>query len=99
MGSRFVFLIWINNGGASTIGHFSADHSITSGEAWTVALLAMAVFEVCGRSLIMALRRQRVLGRVCRSSPEPPGMKSSADDSGIRAQRVPRRCVRAASPS
>ncbi len=29
-----------------------------------MALLAMAVFEVCGRSLIMALRRQRVLGRV-----------------------------------
>ncbi len=64
MGSRFAFLIWINNGGASTIGHFSATHSITSGEAWTVALLAMAVLEVCGRSLIMALRRQRVLGRV-----------------------------------
>jgi len=64
MGSRFAFLIWINNGGAATIGHFSATHSITSGEAWTVALLAMAVFEVCGRSLIMALRRQQLIGRV-----------------------------------
>ena len=64
MGSRFAFLVWINNGGAATIGHFSATHSITSGEAWTVALLAMAVFEVCGRTMIMALRRQRVLGRV-----------------------------------
>jgi len=64
MGSRFAFLIWVNNGGAGTIGHFSASHSITSGEAWTVALLAMAVFEVCGRSLIMALRRQNLIGRV-----------------------------------
>ena len=64
MGSRFAFLIWVNNGGATTIGHFSASHSITSGEAWTVALLAMAVFEVCGRSLIMALRRQQLIGRV-----------------------------------
>ena len=64
MGSRFAFLIWTNNGGASTISHFSATHSITSAEAWTVALLAMAVFEVCGRTLIMALRRQRVVGRV-----------------------------------
>jgi hypothetical protein len=64
MGSRFAFLIWANNGGAATIGHFSASHSITGGEAWTVALLAMAVFEVCGRSLIMALRREHLAGRV-----------------------------------
>jgi hypothetical protein len=64
MGSRFAFLIWVNNGGAGTIGHFSASHSITGGEAWTVALLAMAVFEVCGRSLIMALRREHLTGRV-----------------------------------
>ena len=64
MGSRFAFLIWVNNGGAATIGHFSASHSITGGEAWTVALLAMAVFEVCGRSLIMALRRAQLMGRV-----------------------------------
>lgn len=64
MGSRFAFLVWINNGGAATIGHFSATHSITSGEAWTVAVLAMVVFEVCGRGLVMALRRQQMLGRV-----------------------------------
>jgi hypothetical protein len=62
MGSRFAFLIWINNGGAATIGHFSAHHAITSGEAWTVALLAMAVFEVCGRSLLLATRRQQLEG-------------------------------------
>ena len=64
MGSRFAFLIWINNGGAATIGHFSATHSITSGEAWTVALLSMAVCEVCGRTLVQALRRQHLMGRV-----------------------------------
>ena len=46
MGSRFAFLVWISHGGAATIAHFSATHSITSGEAWTVALLAMAVCEV-----------------------------------------------------
>jgi hypothetical protein len=64
MGSRFAFLIWVNNGGASTIGHFSATHSITSAEAWTVALLAMAVFEVCGRTLIQVVRREQLEGRV-----------------------------------
>jgi hypothetical protein len=62
MGSRFVFSIWINNGGAATIGHFSATHSITSAEAWTAALLAMAVFEVAGRTLLMAARRHQLQG-------------------------------------
>jgi hypothetical protein len=60
MGSRFGFLIWINGGGASHLTHFSAQHSITSGEAWTVALLAMAVFEVAGRTLVMAARRRHL---------------------------------------
>jgi hypothetical protein len=60
MGSRFAFAVWISHGGAATIGQFSAQHSITSGEAWTVALLAMAVFEVCGRTLLMAARRQKL---------------------------------------
>jgi hypothetical protein len=60
MGSRFAFLVWISHGGASTIASFSASHSITSGAAWTDALLGMAVLEVLGRSLIMALRRRQV---------------------------------------
>jgi hypothetical protein len=64
MGSRFAFLIWATHGGASTIASFSAQHSITSQEAWTVALLAMAVFEVCGRTLIQATRRYQLQGGV-----------------------------------
>ncbi len=56
MGSRFGFAYWASHGGVSSIATFSACHQITSGEAWTVALLAMAVFEVCGRTLTMALR-------------------------------------------
>jgi hypothetical protein len=62
MGSRFAFLIWANNGGRATIASFSAAHSITSGEAWTVALLAMAIFEVAGRTGVLALRRQQLQG-------------------------------------
>ena len=62
MGSRFAFAVWISHGGAATIGQFSAQHSITSAEAWTAALLAMAVFEVCGRSLVQAARRHRLQG-------------------------------------
>jgi hypothetical protein len=61
MGSRFAFLIWIHNGGTSTIAHFSVQHSITGAEAWTAALLAMAVFEVLGRTAAQAVRWQRLL--------------------------------------
>ncbi|MGD0199005.1 MAG: hypothetical protein ABSC56_14015 [Solirubrobacteraceae bacterium] len=60
MGSRFAFVYWITHSGAGTIAAFSAQHSITSGEAWTMALLAMAVFEVGGRTLLMALRRRQL---------------------------------------
>ncbi len=63
MGSRFAFIVWITHGGESSILHFSAQHSITSQEAWTVALLAMAVFEVVGRTLFVALRRSQLQGR------------------------------------
>lgn len=60
MGSRFAFAIWISHGGAATIGQFSAHHAITSSQAWTAALLAMAVFEVCGRTLVQAARRHHL---------------------------------------
>jgi hypothetical protein len=60
MGSRFAFLVWISHGGMASIASFSAAHSITSGAAWTDALLGMAVFEVLGRSLVMALRRRQL---------------------------------------
>jgi hypothetical protein len=56
MGSRFAFIYWSTHGGVDSIAHFSANNQITGTEAWTVALLAMAVFEVCGRTLTMALR-------------------------------------------
>jgi len=59
MGLRFAFLVWINHSGAASLRHFSATHSITSGQAWTDALLAMAVFEVLGRSGLLYLRRHR----------------------------------------
>jgi hypothetical protein len=56
MGSRMAFLVWIAHGGSTTIAHFSAQHSITGAEAWTVALLGMAAAEVLGRTAVLALR-------------------------------------------
>jgi hypothetical protein len=64
MGLRFAFLVWINHSGAASLAHFSATHSITSGQAWTDALLAMAVFEVLGRSGLLFLRRNRARDEV-----------------------------------
>ena len=58
MGSRFAFIFWSTHMGASSIAHFSATNSITSGEAWTVALLGMALGEVLSRTGVMAWRRQ-----------------------------------------
>ena len=61
MGSRFAFIYWITHSGSSSIAQFSVQHAITA-NAWTVALLAMALFEVVSRSGVMALRRQRLQG-------------------------------------
>jgi hypothetical protein len=60
MGSRFAFVVWTTHTGAAALAHFSGAHDITSAEAWTAALLAMAVFEVTGRSLVMAARRMHL---------------------------------------
>lgn len=60
MGSRFAFAFWATHGGGSAIGSFSAHHAITGSEAWTAALLMMAVFEVCGRTLVLWLRRSQI---------------------------------------
>jgi len=60
MGSRMAFLVWISHGGGASIASFSAQHSITSTEAWTVALLGMALAEVLGRTAALAIRSRRV---------------------------------------
>ena len=61
MGSRFAFAIWVSNGGAPALGRFSVTHHITSGEAWTAALVLMALGEVIVRSATLWLRAQRAL--------------------------------------
>jgi len=68
MGSRFGFIFWITHGGGSAIARFSASHSITGGQAWTAALLAMVAFEVLGRTAVLAIRWQRLQAP---GTPEP----------------------------
>jgi hypothetical protein len=59
MGSRFAFIVWINHSGMGSLATFSAQHHITGAEAWTVALLAMAVSEVVSRTVVLAARRHQ----------------------------------------
>jgi hypothetical protein len=60
MGSRFAFSFWASHGGAPDLARFSVAHHITSGDAWTAALVLMALGEVLTRTLILAVRGQRV---------------------------------------
>jgi hypothetical protein len=62
MGSRFAFAWWASHGGVGPIATFSAQHSISGTEAWTVALLGMAVFEVSIRTLTVWLRWKQMEG-------------------------------------
>jgi hypothetical protein len=58
MGFRFAFALYANTaGGDQAIGRFSAQHSITSSQAWTTALVLMAFAEVLARVAIMQWRR------------------------------------------
>lgn len=63
MGFRFAFAVYANTtGGNAAIGRFSVDHAITSGQAWTTALVLMAFGEVLARIAIMQVRRARAGG-------------------------------------
>ena len=58
MGFRFAFAVYANtSAGDAAIGRFSAHHGITSGQAWTTALVLMAFGEVLARVAIMQYRR------------------------------------------
>jgi hypothetical protein len=60
MGSRFAFAVWASHGGAETLGRFSATHHITTGDAWTAALVLMALGEVMVRTVVLVVRGRRV---------------------------------------
>jgi hypothetical protein len=56
VGSRFAFQLYVTHGGQGAIERFSATHGITSSEAWTAALVLMALCEVVARVAIIAWR-------------------------------------------
>jgi hypothetical protein len=71
MGFRFAFSIWANNGGGAELARFSVAHDITSGSAWTAALVLMALGEVLCRTGVLVYRSHRALAGTTRSLTEP----------------------------
>jgi hypothetical protein len=61
-GGRLAFQLYATHGGGASIAHFSALHGITSAEAWTAALILMALSEAVMRTATLALRAYRVNG-------------------------------------
>lgn len=72
MGFRFAFALYANtDAGGRAIGHFSRDHSISSAQAWTTALVLMAFAEVISRVVLLQVRRVQI-GRVSREDAMAP---------------------------
>jgi hypothetical protein len=72
MGFRLGFAVWSTHpSGAAHLTSFSAAHHITSGQAWVVALLLMAVGEVVVRLGTIVIRGQLLQARVQRNANQP----------------------------
>jgi hypothetical protein len=56
MGVRLAFQLYATHGGSPAIGRFSVAHHITGGEAWTAAILLMAIAEALFRSAAITWR-------------------------------------------
>ncbi len=60
IGGRIAFAEWANGSGARAVGTFSMDHAITGADAWTAALVVMALGMVLARTVALALRAWRL---------------------------------------
>lgn len=63
IGGRIAFAEWASGSGARAVGTFSMDHAITGADAWTAALVVMALGMVLARTVALALRARRIQGR------------------------------------
>ncbi len=61
MGGRMAFSIWASHGGDHALTAFSLRHGITDRNAWTAALVLMALTEVVSRVGVLYLRGRRAL--------------------------------------
>jgi hypothetical protein len=55
-GLRVVFALYATHGGGAAIERFSVQHHLTNMNVWVCALLLMALAEVLGRTIVLAVR-------------------------------------------
>ncbi|MFD8421410.1 hypothetical protein [Streptomyces sp. NPDC059668] len=60
MAARAGFEFWATHGGADSLTRFSRDNLITGADAWTAALLLMALAQVVCRLAVVRVRARRV---------------------------------------
>lgn len=60
MGARMAFAYAMSHGWQQPVRDFSVAHTITSEQAWVVALLLMAVAEAIGRIAVIQTRARRI---------------------------------------
>jgi hypothetical protein len=68
MAGRFAFQYYANHSGAQSVVNFSVKHQITSDEAWTAALIFMALAEVVSRLIVMRVRGRLLTGAAQRTA-------------------------------
>lgn len=66
MAARTAFVYWADHAGSHTIASFSESHMITGSDAWTAALVLMALAQVLTRLVVI-----RVKARALGSAPVP----------------------------
>jgi len=59
IGARMGFSLWVTNGGHASVAHFSAANDITSGAAWVVGFIFMAMLEVVARTGVLYAKAVR----------------------------------------
>lgn len=60
MASRAGFEFWASHGGSQSVTQFSRDNLITGSDAWTAALLLMALTQVVCRLAVVRTRARRI---------------------------------------
>ena len=77
MGARLAFAVWTAHSGGPTIARFSAQHHITSAQAWVSAMILMVLCEVGTRIATILIRVA-----VARSKSSATGLSAAAVNAG-----------------
>ena len=85
-GGRLAFQVYASHGGGAAIERFSVAHSITSVNAWTAALILMALSEAVCRTSILAWRanivRRQIAGPTGKAFPDGQTVRAGHGVSG-----------------